>query len=436
MTGPVLSDVDTDPGGRYISCLNMLRKAIFTWVSLSLILPVAAGKGAASIRVISKEVFIKKRVRPVCTGFVTYIHKTKPVLMHCYGFEDYSDGYDDYSYQISRDNGKTWSAPILRWKSEQVKEGRIRYGEPAAYYDSDKDRLIVLTDRTLYPKDSLDHNQVAEVVMDVYDPAADRWLERRPVNLSPGRSIAVSFTFPIKLASGRLLFPAMRPMIDANNRHVFYPGCWAPMDEALEIIGDYRADGSLSWQLGEPIRISPATSSRGLDENAVAELGDGRIAAVCRGDNSMFPEKPGYKWLSFSENKGKNWSEPVPFPCTEGKPIESGANGSAFFRSTKNGRLYWIGNLCIHGRRPKGNFPRTPLVVAEIQEKPFGIIRDSISVFDEQGPGESDNVQMSNFRFYEDRETGDLVLFYTRYSERSAKDWMDADYHRIRVGIN
>ncbi len=413
-------------------------KALFLLVSCFAALP-AVGLEKESpglIRTVSKDVFIKKGARPVCTGFITYIHKTKPVLMHCYGFEDYSDGYDDYGYQISRDNGQTWSARVIRWKSEAVPEGRIRYGEPAAFFDRDTDRLIVLANRTLYPKDKLDNDQVTEVVMDVYDPAADRWLERRPLNLSPGRSIAVSFTFPIKLAHGRLLFPAMRPTIDAGNRHVYYPGCRAPLDEALQIIGDPRPDGSISWQLGEPIRISPGISSRGLDENAIAELRDGRVAAVCRGDNSMFPEKPGYKWLSLSADQGKTWSVPVPFPCTEGPPIESGANGSALFRSIKDGRLYWIGNLCIRGRRPKGNFPRTPLVVARVQEEPFGIIRDSIAAVDEQGQGEPDNVQMSNFRFYQDRETGDLVLFYTRYSERSAKDWMDADYHRLRVRVD
>jgi hypothetical protein len=32
-------------------------------------------------------------------------------------------------------------------------------------------------------------------------------------------------------------------------------------------------------------------------------------------------------------------------PATGGEPIESGSNGSALFRSIKNGRLYWMGNL-------------------------------------------------------------------------------------------
>ena len=42
---------------------------------------------------------------------------------------------------------------------------------------------------------------------------------------------------------------------------------------------------------------------------------------------------------------------------------------------------------------------------------------------------------MSNFRFYVDRQTGDLVVFVTRYAERSAKDWMIADYYRYRVEL-
>jgi len=39
----------------------------------------------------------------------------------------------------------------------------------------------------------------------------------------------------------------------------------------------------------------------------------------------------------------------------------------------------------------------------------------------------------TNFRFYQDRETGDVVIFLTRCGERSEKQWMLADYYRYRV---
>src|SRR6266478_4231121 len=79
------------------------------------------------MKVLSKEVFIRHRDRrPPATGFITYVSKTKPVLMHCHGWQDYSDGYDDYAVSLSYDNGKTWSEEQVRWKSYVVPEGRLR----------------------------------------------------------------------------------------------------------------------------------------------------------------------------------------------------------------------------------------------------------------------------------------------------------------------
>src|SRR5688572_7118332 len=111
---------------------------------------------ASRPKLLSKEVFIRHdNGRPAVTGFITYISKTNPVLMHCFGREDYSDGYDDYAVQVSTDNGRNWSKPELRWKSTVVPEGRMRYAEPAAFFDPDQQKLIVLIDHTLYPKDKL-----------------------------------------------------------------------------------------------------------------------------------------------------------------------------------------------------------------------------------------------------------------------------------------
>src|SRR5688572_8184508 len=99
---------------------------------------------ASRPKLLSKEVFIRHdNGRPVATGFITYISKTKPVLMHCFGRQDYSDGYDDYAVQVSSDNGRTWSKPEVRWKSSVVPEGSMRYAEPAAFFAPDQQKLIV-----------------------------------------------------------------------------------------------------------------------------------------------------------------------------------------------------------------------------------------------------------------------------------------------------
>ena len=390
--------------------------------------------GSGRMKLLSKEVFLRhQNKRPPAAGFVTYISTTQPVLMHCHGWEDYSDGYDEYSVSVSYDNGKTWSADEVRWKSRVVPEGRLRYAEPAAFFDPDKEKLIVLTDQTLYPKDKLNVDADYTLVMDVYDPKTRTWSERRELRFPGQRSPAMSFSFPIKTSRGRLFFPGMRKTVDASGKAIHFKKGWAPVDEVVTVIGEYGAGDEITWHLGKPLNIAPEISSRGLDENTLTELSDGRIVAVCRGDNSAFPDKPGYKWLSFSRDQGETWSAPVPLPATGGGPIESGANGSALFRSTKNGRLYWMGNLALRGERANGNRPRSPLVIVEVQEEPFALKRETIFAVDERTYNDSPGVQMSNFRFYQDRETGDVVIFLTRYGEHSEKEWMVADYYRYRV---
>jgi predicted amidohydrolase len=387
-------------------------------------------------RLLAKEVFIKHQDhRPVATGFITYVSHTKPILMHCYGWEDYSDGYDDYAVCLSYDNGRTWSPPEVRWKSQVVPEGRLRYAEPAACFDPEAQKLIVLTDRVLYPKDSLNVDVPYTLVMDVYEPATGAWAPRQELTFAGQRSPAMSFSFPIKTARGRLLFPGMRQAVDAGGKVAHYKDCQAPVDEVVTVLGEYDRQGGLQWRLGKPLNISPELSSRGVDENALTQLPDGRIAAICRGDNSMFPEKPGYKWLSFSSDEGESWSAPVPLPATGGATIESGANGCALFRSIKNGKLYWMGNLCLRGERPNGNWPRSPLVMVEVQAEPFALKRDTIFAVDDRGYNDSPRVQHSNFRFYQDRQTGEVVIFLTRYGEQSAEQWQLADYYRYRVEL-
>jgi len=352
--------------------------------------------------------------------------------MHCFGREDYSDGYDDYAIQVSADNGRTWSKPQIRWKSSEVPEGRMRYAEPAAYFDSEKEKLVVLIDHTLYPKDKLNVDTDYGLELNIYDCAHGKWVERKPVNFPGERTPAMSFSFPIKTANGRLLFPGMRKSIDAQGKAIHYKNTWAPVDEMMTVIGEWRGQ-ALDLRVGQALQIEPERSSRGLDENTLAALKDGRIAAVCRGDNSAFPEQPGDKWLTFSTNEGQSWLPAVPFPASEGEPIESGANGSAFFRSIKNGKLYWMGNLALRGERPKGNWPRSPLCIVEVQEEPLALKRNTIFAVDERTFNDSARVQMSNFRFYQDRENGDIVVFLSRYGEQSEKEWMLANYYRYRV---
>jgi hypothetical protein len=381
-----------------------------------------------------------ERGRPIIPGFVTYISKNKPILIHRFGRVDCSDTYDDYMDMFSYDNGRTWTQPTLHLKSENTEGGKIRYGEQAALFDPENEKLIVIINRSFYPDNKFHpdvHFLTVSLVQEIFDPMTNTWSKLTPLEIDfPGR-IAVSFCHPIKTSKGRLVFPAQSTYLDKDGKPVHYRGCWAPVNIVVNILGDYRDDGTIKWKISKPVFPDLEKTSRGFSEPTVAELKDGRFAMIMRGDNSIFPEKPGYKWVSFSEDHCETWSEPVPLPCDDGEPIESSSSGSVLFRSIKNGNLYWIGNLCIEGIRPRGNFPRTPLVIAEVQEEPFfALKRDSIRIIDKRAPNEPLTLQLSNFRIYQDRENGDIVLFLSRYGEYSAENWMLADYYRYRIRVS
>ena len=96
----------------------------------------------------SKEVFVpSKDGTGVFPGFVTYIHKRRPHLLHRYGWVDASDTYDNFHESISKDNGKTWSEPKLALKSIPVEGGLIRYIENAAFFDEDRKELIIFVSK-------------------------------------------------------------------------------------------------------------------------------------------------------------------------------------------------------------------------------------------------------------------------------------------------
>jgi hypothetical protein len=44
-------------------------------------------------------------------------------------------------------------------------------------------------------------------------------------------------------------------------------------------------------------------------------------------------------------------------------------------------------------------------------------------------------LQLSNFRYYQDRRTGELCIRLVRFAERDADNWKDADYYEYRIEL-
>ncbi|MEN6403382.1 MAG: sialidase family protein [Armatimonadia bacterium] len=389
------------------------------------------------MRLLSKRVHTPGRDgRPVFPGFVTYLSATEPLLMHRHGWVDASDTYDDFADSFSDDNGATWTEPRMKLQSHQVEGGRIRYAENACFFDEVRGKLLTFCSRGFYPDEGYHADTKFSLASDAYDPATGQWRGEEEIAHGLPGGLQISFCFPIRTRGGRLLVPAMTMLLDEEGNARHYPGCWAPMHASFTLRGTWDAEGKLQWECGRPVEVDPEKTSRGHCENTLAELADGRLAMVMRGDNSMYPERPGYKWHCFSEDEGLTWSVPEPLGCSDGSFIESGSNGSALVRSSRTGKLYWIGNLALDGERAKGNWPRSPLVIAEVQEEPFALIRETITIIDRRGENEPPLTQMSNFRFYQERPTGDILVYLARFGEKDPDNFKLADYYEYRVSLD
>ncbi len=141
-----------------------------------------------------------------------------------------------------------------------------------------------------------------------------------------------------------------------------------------------------------------------------------------------------------SEDHGRNWSQPRPWTTTDGVAFYSPSACSQLLKHS-TGRIYWIGN--ISDKNPRGNLPRHPLVIAEVDLGSMRLIRATSCVIDTRRDGDSEKLQVSNFFAREDRETHDILVHCSPLNRTLAQgpdgkplpvNWTaDAWLYRIRV---
>lgn len=237
---------------------------------------------------------------------------------------------------------------------------------------------------------------------------------------------------PVHITKNSYVY-SIQPASRASNGEVMLPFWFWPLDELGQLahindkvytfsavgvlIGKWTPEGNdLTWDLGQTVHLRHADqSTRGAMEPAVVELKQpGHFLMTIRASNESKPNMPSYKWKCLSTDYCRTWSEPVPITYTDGTPFFSPSSWSDIRRHSKNGKLYWFGN--ISETNPKGNMPRFPLVVAEMDEESLTLIRESIHIVDTKTPekGDTDLVQFSNFRVAEDPATGSYIITLRR----------------------
>ncbi len=182
------------------------------------------------------------------------------------------------------------------------------------------------------------------------------------------------------------------------------------------LIGQWRSDGSgVNWQVTAHATVKPEFSSDGGDEPCLAVLPDGRWLMTMRvrarpGDRLALPSG---KFITTSHDEGATWSEPEPLRYTDGGQVYCPACLAHIFVAPRTGRLYLITNLL--DAPTTGCDPRTALHLAELDSATLRVIRASVTIIEQRdaAAGQPETIRFSNWRRYDDRETGRPVLYMT-----------------------
>jgi hypothetical protein len=134
---------------------------------------------------------------------------------------------------------------------------------------------------------------------------------------------------------------------------------------------------------------------------------------VLRGSNHVFTGRQrGGNWKVLSTDHGRTWSEVTPFTFSDGGDFYGPAQKSGLLRSRKTGKVYRIGHMSRV--RPKGNVPRRPLVIAELDEGKLGLRRETVTIIDDRKPGEPEESRTDFAAFAEEEDSGRILVSLVR----------------------
>ncbi len=161
-----------------------------------------------------------------------------------------------------------------------------------------------------------------------------------------------------------LTFGVCSQMADPTWNRIDYNGLGFMQAGAIKAKWNGGALG-YDFYFGSWARVEAERSTRGIFEPQLAAINGDRLLMLCRASNAGSRTMLGCKYLSLSGDYGITWSKPEPLLYDDGSVVLS-SSSSAVLVPHSDGRLFYVG--VVNDRNPNGNFPRHPLVVAEIDK--------------------------------------------------------------------
>ena len=410
------------------------------------------GKSSMAPIVLSKEVFIpapQKGTAVMAGSF--YTTNNDHTLMSVHNLVSRSDTVDIAYFRHSEDNGRTWGETI-EWPTKfDSPNGTGRRHHRGWWVDANTGRCLMIWTEGVLPNDEpLEGMENWTLRYSVSEDGGKTWLFNEQIihegpeydaihhfpDITVGKNCLMLGDLgerPLLRSDGVIMLPVQTSPTGPDGKY-YNPGGGYTWSDTMILFGRWQSDGRLSWTSSERVKGDPTRTTRGMVEPTIAELEDGTILMVMRGSNDASPEWPGYRWVAKSTDGGETWTTPTPWTYTSGENFYSPSSCSELLKHS-DGRLFWIGNLLPNN--PRGNRPRYPLVIGEVDQKSGLLIKDTVTVIDTRQPDQSELMTLSNFYMREDRQTGDLILNVSPMFINSTpenQDWTaDAMIYRIKV---
>ncbi len=387
----------------------------------------AAAAGFARAADIRREVFLKSPKKGVAVMAYAYYSRASGVeLTSVESRWTRSDTVDVAYVRQSKDNGKTWGPAVERSTGEKRPNGMLRRHLHPGWVDPKTKKLLTFWLEGVLPTDDPLEGMKAWDIYYTVDQGRDVYKVPRP----PEGSLMLGdmTCLPLSLEDGSILLPTVLAPVNPDGT-LHNPGGGYTYHWGQIMRGIWKK-GAIQWSPTPFIKNDPARSTRGVDEPTLGRLTKGRVLCVIRGSNDKKPDLPSWRWVSTSADGGRTWSATKPWTYHNGDPFYSPAACSQLLHHS-NGKLYWLGN--ITPQNPKGNRPRYPFVIGEVDQDSGLLIKDSVRKVDDLQPGEDPILTLSNFYAREDRETHQIVVHMTRLFA-FPNNWQgDAFLYRIPV---
>ena len=333
-----------------------------------------------------------------------------------------SDTIDVAYRRISGDYGQTWSAPVEYITGEKRSDGMLRRHPRGVWVDPESGRAVELWLEAILPGDNplegLNRWQIHYAV----DGGPDRTMDQKLLMLGD------QTCRPIRLGR-RMLLPVSRQPLTEDGK-LYNPGGGYTWHDSGVLLLEWRGR-ELASRLGGMILGDPTVSTRGFVEPTLSRLRGDRVLMVMRGSNDARPELPGYKWFSVSADGGETWSKTAPWAFITGENFFSPSACSQLLEHS-SGRLFWIGNIL--SSNPRGNRPRYPMNLAEVDRSSGLLLPGSVREIDGLHPGDDPQMTLSNFYAREDRRSGEILVHMTRLF--ALPDGWEGDAMLYRVQIS